>query len=527
MEIRLPKKNHRTSSLNWDKLSSAKHRFKYYRIPTTIEEFSQYDQHRIELQVNSRAWFLLDEAEQAFNKIVEKIHLSPDVLGVASYQTVYTAIKEQLQIELGNREIDPSNKRDFAQVLEIVQNTINSKISSFDFFFAIDGIDLKDHELINCGKVELFSFKKQLHDQLIKLHLKETTNQDSTRIQRVQDFFDENFLDRVCVKSSAYGDSEIAGRRAYKQVKEVINYFRFIVCVFAHTRITQQIVRINISSESYSNNERTIINRDRDSAIILVSGRGRKPLQKLTIDVNLFQDLTSNGFLEDFVEIINASSQTELEGRILTAIYWIGEAQNEPDLDVAFLKYWTALECIFTHSKNPTEALAKGVTVINTFSEYGFVDIEDIESIHSRIKGLYGKRSDIIHRGMNYLANQVIDEADVAEICKYTAWSILSLFSLRTRYTTMNEVDSQISRLSTRLKPASARTQFAICLSNKGHPASLEVGKLYRAIPDEQAASNGLIRVIDESGENYAVSSDRFYVIELPKSVEEALLSTQ
>ena len=70
-----------------------------------------------------------------------------------------------------------------------------------------------------------------------------------------------------------------------------------------------------------------------------------------------------------------------------------------------------------------------------------------------------------------------------------------------------------------------ARTQFAICLSNEGYPASLEIGKLYQVIPDEQAVTNGLIRIIDESGEDYAFSVDRFYSIELPQHVEAALLT--
>ena len=45
-------------------------------------------------------------------------------------------------------------------------------------------------------------------------------------------------------------------------------------------------------------------------------------------------------------------------------------------------------------------------------------------------------------------------------------------------------------------------------------------------IPDETAKINELIRVIDESGEDYAFTTNRFYPIELPKPVEQALLST-
>lgn len=67
--------------------------------------------------------------------------------------------------------------------------------------------------------------------------------------------------------------------------------------------------------------------------------------------------------------------------------------------------------------------------------------------------------------------------------------------------------------------------QFAICLNNEGYPASLEVGKVYRVIPDEEAAAHGYLRVIDESGEDYAFAASRFHIIDLPAAVGEALLS--
>ena len=67
--------------------------------------------------------------------------------------------------------------------------------------------------------------------------------------------------------------------------------------------------------------------------------------------------------------------------------------------------------------------------------------------------------------------------------------------------------------------------QFAVCLSNEGYPASLQVGKLYRVIADEEASTHGYVRVIDESGEDYAYDANRFHVIELPLTVGRGLLS--
>jgi hypothetical protein len=67
--------------------------------------------------------------------------------------------------------------------------------------------------------------------------------------------------------------------------------------------------------------------------------------------------------------------------------------------------------------------------------------------------------------------------------------------------------------------------QFVVCLNNEGYPASLEVGKLYRFIPDEEAAAEGLMRVVDESGEDYAFEASRFHFVTVPPAVEKALLA--
>jgi hypothetical protein len=68
---------------------------------------------------------------------------------------------------------------------------------------------------------------------------------------------------------------------------------------------------------------------------------------------------------------------------------------------------------------------------------------------------------------------------------------------------------------------------FAVCLDNQGYKASLEVGKLYRVIPDDDAEAHGLIRVIDESGEDYAFAAKRFHAIDVPPAVQRVLRSAR
>ena len=66
--------------------------------------------------------------------------------------------------------------------------------------------------------------------------------------------------------------------------------------------------------------------------------------------------------------------------------------------------------------------------------------------------------------------------------------------------------------------------RYLVCIDNRNYPASLEVRKLYRTIPDPTAESRHYVRVIDESGEDYLYPEEMFYSIELPAPIEEALL---
>jgi hypothetical protein len=67
-------------------------------------------------------------------------------------------------------------------------------------------------------------------------------------------------------------------------------------------------------------------------------------------------------------------------------------------------------------------------------------------------------------------------------------------------------------------------TRFAVCINNNGYAASLEVRKLYEVVEDVEAEKDDMIRVIDESGEDYLYGANRFVFAPLPASVEEAVL---
>ncbi|MCE7859291.1 MAG: hypothetical protein DPW18_16035 [Chloroflexi bacterium] len=68
--------------------------------------------------------------------------------------------------------------------------------------------------------------------------------------------------------------------------------------------------------------------------------------------------------------------------------------------------------------------------------------------------------------------------------------------------------------------------QFVVCLKNNGYEASLEPRKIYQVLPDKEAESHKMIRVIDESGEDYLFPASLFSPIALPQAlIEELALS--
>jgi hypothetical protein len=73
---------------------------------------------------------------------------------------------------------------------------------------------------------------------------------------------------------------------------------------------------------------------------------------------------------------------------------------------------------------------------------------------------------------------------------------------------------------------AKTSPQFVVCLKNSGYEASLEPRKIYQVLPDKEAESHKMIRVIDESGEDYLFPVSLFSPISLSQAlVKELALS--
>ena len=71
----------------------------------------------------------------------------------------------------------------------------------------------------------------------------------------------------------------------------------------------------------------------------------------------------------------------------------------------------------------------------------------------------------------------------------------------------------------------SKRTQLFVCIENDGYAASLEKRKIYVGVQDTDAEKQGLLRIIDESGDDYLYPETYFRPIELPQTLKKAILA--
>jgi len=70
------------------------------------------------------------------------------------------------------------------------------------------------------------------------------------------------------------------------------------------------------------------------------------------------------------------------------------------------------------------------------------------------------------------------------------------------------------------------KRRFVVCVRNTGYPASLEVRKIYTSLRDRSAEAHGMLRVVDESGEDYLYPAKFFIAVQLPQPLRSALRRT-
>lgn len=433
------KKVIRGLSHSWSSLVNPKN----YVIPETVEEFKQIGGiFASKIKIDSIVCYFNQKSKAKLNDFVSTLFNIKEIGNTVSFDFAYKTTLASIEASI-NDQLKHAKKPAYEKEIKKILKTLILEQKIHQFYRAIDGIELKEMDSIILGDVELFNFSKKNILEIKKF--RQYNNLNGFYDKSVEPLIKKLFLNRTCIRTIGKGDEAKANETAIKKIKEVISILRFIVCIMAHEIIYQNTIKITLLTESNKTVESTF-RIDLDSKEISLNYRAsKKPLQKLLLDSEMMASLKECYFFDDWISILSKQAKTELEEAILTAIYWIGEAQNDFNYEIAFIKYWTALETLFTIKKEGiTESLGTGVATMLALGGFRFIETTDVKKIFKAVTKLYEKRSEIIHRG----SYGKVTPIELSDICKYATWCVLTCFGLRTQgYESLQQIKEEAVRL--------------------------------------------------------------------------------
>lgn len=425
---------------------------KNFLVPETLDEYAQFGFLAPKIEINNAECFFNEKSKNDLSDFIDTLHRIEGIREAISYNSVYkttiffigNAVMNQIK-----HSIKPNSKKDIEDIIKV----LFQKRSSYQFLRIVEGVRFDGIGSLVLGNVEVFVFTEKHEEEFQGYREKNNLNVflDGT----VEPFIKRHFTNKICVRATAIGDEAKAEEIAMKQINQGINMLRFMICLLAEGKIIDTI-RINLLAESHNASENTLSINLATKQISLGYGRSRKPLQAFPIDPKRLDDLRGTCFFNDWGVVLSKDHKTELEEAILTAIYWIGEAQNDFCYESAFIKYWIALETLFTLSKeNITKSLSKGISVLLAFGGYQFIETREVDALFKNVEELYDKRSKVVHRGVS----EEVTPIELENVCKYAVWCVLTCFGLRfLGYETLDQIRDETNRLSELGKPNEPQT---------------------------------------------------------------------
>ena len=427
-------KSLRTIRNLWPQLTSKKN----FDIPRNFDDYKKiasFTKHH--LKIDGEEWYFNDQNQLKLREAVNLLYQISEIGNMVSYDCVWKKVKEGIKETITSRE---ENQISFQKRLEKTLNNIFSEVQSYEFYWVVEGVNLIDVSEFTVGDTTFFLFNDEHYDCF-----KKEPDVNDFYCKAVVPFLDKNFSNKVVVRCSAIGEKDHAEVLARKKVEESINFIRFMFCYINAKYIFNNKWKLYYDVMTIQESGCFINRNIDDNTIALAYSSTRSSHNNFSISKENISIWEKCYFLDDLSAIMRSNNLTEWQDAILTAIHWIGEAQHEWDADVAFWKYWTAIESLIPPNKDKvTESVLKGAVVLIVYTGYGFINIMEFWSTHKRIAELYDKRSRITHSG---LSNQIMPD-ELRDVCQYASWLILAAIGLHSQgYRKFKQVEEQIDRL--------------------------------------------------------------------------------
>jgi hypothetical protein len=320
---------------------------------------------------------------------------------------------------------------------EDIVNSLLGIVKDYEFLIQVEGVDLKDQNVLNLGSVRIQRSDYSLLENIkFEGHLK-------------LDSIYEQFKDSLWLIGQSKGSPDIASERF--EFRAVLTTGILAVCGAILYKGAIWRSRVRAVTSPLENRKAVVSLRWEAGGDNPSYSRSWGAEQDLPLGSESVSYLTEVCFLRQLASLPDRTNRNELQDAIVRSLYWFAEAYRDRNPLMQFIKLWSSAECFFsieiqgaTECKKVTELNARGIASVLVFAGYQIVSPQEYPSFKRRVKHLYDLRSKAVHRAKF----GHIETADLDDLSHWIAWVIISMIALSERgYETLGQIYEQTSRL--------------------------------------------------------------------------------
>jgi len=401
-----------------------------YLVADTIEEYKELE------SLHGPLPFIMEKNIHAFSTGKQKaafqelVSILRDHAGnhLFSWSSVHETVKKYIIRVLVDGEGPKTS-----QMLSNVAGTLSEMIHPQKVLLPISGIELNDCVIeFNNWKIEHFNSSE------IDCFMSKVTDAPDWK-NSIHGTLTKDYIGRPVFQISLVGEHAQAADNAVAHLRYVLNTLRYAALMHGEDHHNARTVRIGVETLAAKRDWMISFREDCGQVVFRTApGELARPFKITMANLEMYR---YNLKLQDLWELYDQQQKTDLEMAIIDALKWIGEAQNENDRHIAFIKYWTSLESLLTGYQNDKITNRLIISLPPILSQVA----GERPPSKSKVRNMYTLRSDMLHgRGLTDISYR-----DLCTVSKWASNCLLVFLDLRSRgYNTRETIFAQSARIA-------------------------------------------------------------------------------
>ncbi len=414
----------------------------------SIEDIKRLGPWHPTVEYDGREFFLSESGVRALRRLQETLSKVPELSAACSKHEIESQVAASHE-QFISRLAEPTGEEFVSHTADALFTTVKD----FQFLALVDGLELEDVAVVELGSLRVQHSSRTVFEQI-----RFGGNLDLDSVY-------EHFKDAVWLVASVHGGPDLATERfRYRSALTVglLGIYGVVLYSGAMWRTHVQVITPRDAPQTI-----TTLRWKRNGENPVLSRR-RGDDQALPVTTESMAYVNGQCFFRQLAALMDRKEPDELQSAILSAIYWFGDAYQDRNPTMKFVKLWSCMESFFSIERDGiTDVNARGIAAVLTYAGYSVTNEADYPRVKATLKKLYDLRSQAVHRGkVGHIGME-----DLATFSRWVAWVIISMMALSERgYQTLRRVHEEVSRLDAlhAPKPHAAARVWRAFLSSLG-----------------------------------------------------------